>query len=201
VKSDRKPLHEHRQVCGRACGFDFVHDVSARPACAALQRAVRLRVRMQAVVIPTEAVTPPDNVATLPLAALFAAVTLVTTLSANGVPLLGAVVTGDASGINAQALAAALPGTLATAVILGAPCRSQRSTAQHCASLVAAHTTCRSDRADSSAVGLVVQQLKRRRAVRTGARQVFETRQPSRSSSQAAPAEVANGRPRTCRRA
>ena len=79
---------------------------------------------VQVVVLPSSAVVPQAGLLGVwPLAALFAAVTLVTTLGANGVPFLAAFITGDASGINGESLAGALPGTVATFAILGArPC-------------------------------------------------------------------------------
>ena len=63
---------------------------------------------------------PPDNRASLPLAAVFAALTFVTTLGASGVPILAAVATGDTSGLTSEAVVRALPGTAATFALLGA---------------------------------------------------------------------------------
>lgn len=75
----------------------------------------------QVVVLPSSAVVPQAGLLGVwPLAGIFAAVTLVTTLGANGVPFLAAFITGDASGINGDSLAAAVPGTVATFAILGA---------------------------------------------------------------------------------
>ena len=54
-----------------------------------------------------------------PVAALFAAVALVTTLNACGVPILEYVLGGEVDIFNQKDLAAALPGTLATIAILG----------------------------------------------------------------------------------
>jgi hypothetical protein len=75
-------------------------------------------------VLPFEAAQPPQVNAALPLAALFGSVTLFTTLGANGVPFLAALISGDTINITADAFAAAVPGTVATCAILGTPCCS-----------------------------------------------------------------------------
>ena len=75
---------------------------------------------MQVTLLPAEAAVPPDNRASFPLAAVFAALTFVTTLGASGVPILAAVATGDISGLTSEAVVRALPGTVATFALLGA---------------------------------------------------------------------------------
>ena len=65
---------------------------------------------------------PPEGNAVIPLALLFATLTVVTTLSAAGVPFLSAVATGDTSGITGDAIAQAAPGAIATCAVLGVLC-------------------------------------------------------------------------------
>eukprot|EP00892_Ulva_mutabilis_P008227 jgi/Ulvmu1/5777/UM025_0031.1 len=74
------------------------------------------------VVLPRAAVEFEDSpVASIPVAILFALVTLITALSANGVPFLNAVLTGEIAALSDQIYyQVAAPGTSATLAILAA---------------------------------------------------------------------------------
>ena len=75
---------------------------------------------LQVIVLPKVAAEPQATNATLPVAFLFAVLTVVTCLQAQGVPFLASGVTGDTSLITAASVQAAVPGTIATIAILGA---------------------------------------------------------------------------------
>lgn len=75
---------------------------------------------VQVVVLPADAVDFKTNAAVPVLAAVFLLVTFVTTLQANGVPILVSVIAQDSSFITTQTLYDSVPGTLSTLAILGA---------------------------------------------------------------------------------
>lgn len=83
------------------------------------------------VVLPKAAVEFEDGpVAPIPVALLFAFVTIVTALSANGVPFLNAVLTGEVAALSDPIYyQVAAPGTLATLAILGVPLQALYTTA------------------------------------------------------------------------
>ena len=76
--------------------------------------------QVQVVVLPADAVEISTNAAVPVLAAVFLLVTLVTTLQANGVPVLVSIIAQDRTFITQDSIYNAVPGTLSTLAILGA---------------------------------------------------------------------------------